>query len=71
MRQSARAFKRSLNPRTKAWGPTLTGLAVVPLLPYLYDGPVEMATEAAFEWLEEKWFAHRAERREKAKSTEL
>jgi fission process protein 1 len=37
-----------------AWGPTLTGLAVVPILPYLFDHPVETATEAAFKWIEEK-----------------
>jgi mitochondrial fission process protein 1 len=36
------------------WGPTFTGLAVVPLLPYLFDHPVETATELAFKWIEEK-----------------
>lgn len=39
---------------TTAWGPTLTGLSVVPALPYLYDHPVENATEWAFEWIAEK-----------------
>ena len=56
VKQSARLFKNSLNPRTKAWGPTVTGLAVVPVLPYLFDAPVEHATERLFEWLTEKWY---------------
>jgi len=53
--QSSRAFRKTVNPRVKAWGPTLTGLAAVPLLPYLFDAPVEKATDVAFEFLEEKW----------------
>jgi hypothetical protein len=38
---------------TTAWGPTFTGLIVVPILPYLYDRPVENATEWAFDWIAE------------------
>lgn len=37
-----------------AWGPTFTGLGVVPILPYLYDHPVENGTEWAFDWIAEK-----------------
>ena len=37
-----------------AWGPTFTGLSVVPILPYLYDHPIENATEWAFDWIAEK-----------------
>ena len=33
----------------------MTGLAVVPLLPYLYDHPVETATEHAFNWIRAQW----------------
>lgn len=58
--QSAKLFKRSLNPRAKAWGPTLTGLAAVPILPYLYDAPVEAVTDKVFEWCEERWYERRA-----------
>jgi len=32
----------------------MTGLAIVPILPYLYDHPVEQATERAFNWIREK-----------------
>ncbi|KLO15755.1 hypothetical protein SCHPADRAFT_902127 [Schizopora paradoxa] len=74
VKQSARLFKKTVNPRTKAWGPTLTGLAVVPILPYLYDAPVEAATEFVFEMFEEKWY-HRVaaarRREEEKKKTEL
>ncbi|KAG8749971.1 hypothetical protein FRC14_000913 [Serendipita sp. 396] len=52
--QSARFWKRATNVRVKAWGPTLTGLAVVPALPYLFDHPVEKATETSFEWIKEQ-----------------
>lgn len=30
----------------------MTGLAIVPVLPYLFDHPVEKATDVAFEWVE-------------------
>ncbi len=30
----------------------MTGLAIVPVLPFLFDKPVEHATDAAFEWVE-------------------
>jgi fission process protein 1 len=32
----------------------MTGLAVVPILPYLFDHPVEHATDRAFDWLRQK-----------------
>jgi len=38
---------------TTAWGPTFTGLTVVPFLPYLYDRPVENVTEWAFDRIAE------------------
>ncbi|KZT27012.1 hypothetical protein NEOLEDRAFT_1061688 [Neolentinus lepideus HHB14362 ss-1] len=50
--QAKKAFVNVKNPRVKAWGPTITGIAVVPVLPYLFDHPVETATERAFEWIE-------------------
>ncbi|KAL1741088.1 mitochondrial 18 KDa protein-domain-containing protein [Schizophyllum fasciatum] len=53
--QTKKAFTNVKNPRLKAWGPTVTGLAVVPLLPYLYDHPVETATERAFNWIRSQW----------------
>jgi mitochondrial fission process protein 1 len=61
--QSARLWKNASNPRLKgmfssymnivtdkcciAWGPTVTGLAVVPALPYLFDHPVEKVIDLA------------------------
>lgn len=38
--------------RGKRWGPTLAGLAVVPILPYLFDRPVEAGVEWVFRKLE-------------------
>ncbi|KAH0587223.1 Mitochondrial fission protein MTP18 [Termitomyces sp. J132] len=52
--QAKKAFKNVKNIRLRTWGPTATGLAIVPILPYLYDHPVERATERAFDWMREK-----------------
>ncbi|KAK0453831.1 mitochondrial 18 KDa protein-domain-containing protein [Armillaria borealis] len=54
VKQTKKAFVNVQNPKLKAWGPTLSGLAVVPALPYLYDHPVEVATDRAFDWIKEK-----------------
>ncbi|KAF8341286.1 mitochondrial 18 KDa protein-domain-containing protein [Cantharellus anzutake] len=54
VRYSVRAFNNAKSPRVKAWGPSITGLAVIPVLPFLYDHPVETATEAAFGWIKER-----------------
>jgi fission process protein 1 len=32
----------------------MTGLAVVPILPYLFDHPVERATDITFDWIRQK-----------------
>ena len=32
----------------------MLGLSCVPALPYLFDHPVEKATDIAFEWVEEQ-----------------
>lgn len=71
VKQSARLFKNSLNPRVKAWGPTFSGLAVVPILPYLFDSPVEYVTDTAFEQLEERWYMRRAREKMLEKKTDL
>ncbi|KAH9077393.1 mitochondrial 18 KDa protein-domain-containing protein [Lactarius deliciosus] len=52
VKQAKKAFDKSTNPRLRAWGPTVTGLAIVPALPYIFDRPVEAATDRAFEWVE-------------------
>jgi len=52
--QSRKAFRHATNPKIKTWGPTVTGLAIVPLLPFLFDHPVEHATDRAFDWIRQK-----------------
>ncbi|KAI0796477.1 mitochondrial 18 KDa protein-domain-containing protein [Abortiporus biennis] len=58
VKQAKKLFVNTTNPRIKTWGPTATGLAIVPFLPYLFDKPVEHATDAAFEWIED-WIVQR------------
>ncbi|KAI0269193.1 mitochondrial 18 KDa protein-domain-containing protein [Gloeopeniophorella convolvens] len=52
VRQAKKAFDKSANLRLRTWGPTATGLAIVPALPFIFDHPVEVATDRAFEWVE-------------------
>ncbi|TFK27010.1 hypothetical protein FA15DRAFT_666742 [Coprinopsis marcescibilis] len=52
--QAKKAFVNAKNPRVKMWGPTLTGLAVVPGLPYLFDHPVEHVTDRVFDWIRQR-----------------
>lgn len=48
VRYSSILFKNSSNKALKAYGPVSLGLAVVPLLPYLFDKPVEEAVDWIF-----------------------
>jgi fission process protein 1 len=52
VKQAKKAFDKSSNLRLRAWGPTVTGLAIVPALPYIFDHPVEVAADRAFEWVQ-------------------
>lgn len=52
--QAKKAFTNVQNKRLKTWGPTISGLAIVPFLPYIFDHPVETATDKAFEWIEKR-----------------
>lgn len=52
--QASKAFKYTKNPRVRAWGPTFTGLAVVPGLPFLFDHPIERITDRSFNWIRAK-----------------
>lgn len=61
--QARRAFASVKNPRIKTWGPTVTGLAIVPILPFLFDHPVERATDAAFDWIEGKVIEREVEKK--------
>lgn len=52
VRYSGRAMKGLKNKTLRTWGPIGLGLAVVPLLPTMFDEPVENAVE----WLFHKGF---------------
>ncbi|KAJ7368033.1 mitochondrial 18 KDa protein-domain-containing protein [Mycena albidolilacea] len=51
VKQAKKAFDKVQNPRVRTWGPTFTGLAIVPVLPYLFDHPVEHVTDTVFSWI--------------------
>ncbi|KAI4141252.1 MAG: hypothetical protein L6R39_005437 [Caloplaca ligustica] len=48
VRYSGRAMKDVKNTRIRSYGPIGLGLACVPLLPYMFDKPVETAVEWTF-----------------------
>ncbi|EME38283.1 hypothetical protein DOTSEDRAFT_83736 [Dothistroma septosporum NZE10] len=48
VRYSGRAMKNVKNVKIRTWGPIGLGLAAVPALPYMFDEPVEHATEWIF-----------------------
>ncbi|KAI6047074.1 mitochondrial 18 KDa protein-domain-containing protein [Pisolithus marmoratus] len=52
-------FSRFKHPWSRTWGPTVAGLSVVPILPYLFDKPVEHAIDRAWEWMEARALADR------------
>jgi len=54
VKQAKKAFVKAKSPRVRTWGPTVTGLAIVPVLPYLFDHPVEHVTERVFSWVKLK-----------------
>lgn len=51
--QMAKAVRNSSNVALKRWGPTSVGIAIVPALPFLFDHPVEYATDVLFDKVEE------------------
>ncbi|KAG6832882.1 hypothetical protein H0H92_004766 [Tricholoma furcatifolium] len=70
--QAKKAFKNTQNVRLRTWGPTATGLAIVPILPYLFDHPVEHVTDKAFDWIRDKIIESNKDSRDTPKSrTEL
>lgn len=48
VKYSGRVLKNVKNPIVRTYGPIGLGLAVVPFLPFIFDKPVEEATEWAF-----------------------
>jgi fission process protein 1 len=48
VRYSGRAMKNVKNVKLRTWGPIGLGLAAVPALPFMFDEPVEKATEWIF-----------------------
>lgn len=53
--QAKKVFAHAKNPRVRTWAPTAIGLALIPPLPYIFDHPVETATDRAFDWIKEKY----------------
>ncbi|CAK9781370.1 hypothetical protein CC85DRAFT_282811 [Cutaneotrichosporon oleaginosum] len=51
--QTAKAVKNSPSAFTKRWLPSAVGIGIVPFLPYLFDHPVEYATDLLFDKVEE------------------
>jgi len=45
--------------RVRRWGPTLTGMAVIPFLPFMIDKPVEHTVEKGKELIGELWHSHK------------
>ncbi|KAK0523784.1 hypothetical protein OC835_006150 [Tilletia horrida] len=52
VRYSAPLFARSASRRLASLGPTISGLACVPALPYIFDHPVERAVDFVFDQIE-------------------
>lgn len=50
--QTAKAVKNSQNVFAKRWLPSAVGIGIVPFLPYLFDHPVEYATDMLFDKIE-------------------
>jgi len=48
VRYSGQALKNAKNARLRTWGPIGLGLAAVPALPFMFDKPIEHATEWVF-----------------------
>ncbi|KAI8091164.1 mitochondrial 18 KDa protein-domain-containing protein [Gilbertella persicaria] len=54
VKYSAYAFKNVKNQKVKGWGPTVLGLGIVPVLPYLFDEPIEHVIDKVFKPIEER-----------------
>ncbi|GMK55765.1 hypothetical protein CspeluHIS016_0208210 [Cutaneotrichosporon spelunceum] len=52
VKQTAKAVKNVKNVKVKRWLPSLVGIGIVPFLPYIFDHPVEYATDRVFEKIE-------------------
>lgn len=51
VRYSSLLFKNSSIKNVKTYGPVVLGLGIVPILPYLFDEPVEHAVDTVFSHL--------------------
>ena len=49
---TVKVFKKVFNKigRFQKWGPTVAGLVVVPVLPFIWDHPVEYIVDGIFDW---------------------
>ncbi|KAF8897243.1 mitochondrial 18 KDa protein-domain-containing protein [Infundibulicybe gibba] len=69
--QAKKAFINVRNPRIRTWGPTMTGLAIVPVLPYMFDHPVEHVTDRVFDWIKEKLMEQQDQKKDPGNKNEL
>ncbi|WVN89525.1 uncharacterized protein L203_104750 [Cryptococcus depauperatus CBS 7841] len=60
VKYAGRSFAKSNNLTLRRWGPTFVGIGIVPALPYLFDHPVEQATDMIFDSIEDKYFESKA-----------
>ncbi|WVF70030.1 hypothetical protein IAT40_004816 [Kwoniella sp. CBS 6097] len=57
VKQAGKRFATSANPTLRRWGATAVGIGIVPALPFLFDHPVEKATDLLFDKVEETFFS--------------
>ncbi|WWD22134.1 hypothetical protein CI109_106623 [Kwoniella shandongensis] len=60
VRYAGRQFAKSANSTMRRWGPTAVGIGLVPALPFMFDHPVETATDFVFDKIEETFFTKNA-----------
>jgi fission process protein 1 len=49
VKYAGRAMKNVANKQVRTFGPVALGLSVVPVLPYIFDEPVEHAVDFVFD----------------------
>lgn len=52
VKQTAKAVRNSTNVTMRRWLPSAVGIGIVPFLPYMFDHPIEYATDVVFDKIE-------------------
>ncbi|KAI5308874.1 hypothetical protein KEM55_004648 [Ascosphaera atra] len=55
VRYGGKALKNATSPMLRRWGPVGLGLAIIPMLPYTFDKPVQKFVRGAFDTLYESF----------------